>query len=267
MSEEIEIVYPSLFDFCFNHPLYEKIDFNTEGGKGALYDWYVFSGNSDGYCVNCQNSTVFSTIKSLLGRLAIAAGEFDNDRLFSMIFRCARDPSHNPIFYLRQIDSVVEKIGHYPSLADTAIGELNEYRKLLSIENSSEFYKALGLAAHGVGIGSFVYLRRVLERLVKNRESLAIESGDKQEAEFEGKRVAERIKLLSGYLPALLVENTAIYTVLSKGVHELSEQECLKFFPIIRDLMLLILEEDLENKRKEELQKAAESELKKIIGS
>ena len=63
----------------------------------------------------------------------------------------------------------LQKIGQFPSLADIAIDESKTYRTVLTPEDSSQFHKAIGLAAHGVGIGSFVYLRRIFERLVISR--------------------------------------------------------------------------------------------------
>jgi hypothetical protein len=51
---------------------------------------------------------------------------------------------------------VVQKIGQFPSLADIANDESKTYRSVLTKRDSSEFHKAIGLATHGVGIGSFV---------------------------------------------------------------------------------------------------------------
>jgi len=55
-------------------------------------------------------------------------------------------------------------------MADIAIDEMRQkYRLVLRGDNWAELYKAVGLAAHGEGIGSFVYLRRVFERLIRSR--------------------------------------------------------------------------------------------------
>jgi len=42
-----------------------------------------------------------------------------------------------------------------------------------------------------------------------------------------------------------------MYGVISKGVHDLSEQECLEYFPIIRNGIELILDEEIERLEKE----------------
>ena len=53
--------------------------------------------------------------------------------------------------------------------------------------------------------------------------------------------MAERIKMLQGYLPEMLTKNTTIYGILSKGIHELSEDECRKYFPVVKKCIYQIL--------------------------
>ena len=62
---------------------------------------------------------------------------------------------------------VLTKVGQYPSLADMQNFELRKYQKVLK-ENYRELTKAVGLFASGIGIGAFVYLRRVYEQLCEN---------------------------------------------------------------------------------------------------
>lgn len=57
------------------------------------------------------------------------------------------------------------KIGQFPSVADLVILEIVKYKSVLS-KQYREFSKAVGLFVHGIGIGSFVYLRRIIENLV-----------------------------------------------------------------------------------------------------
>ena len=44
----------------------------------------------------------------------------------------------------------------------------------------------------------------------------------------------DRIRTLKGFLPPFLVANWKIYSILSKGIHELSEVECKLCFPTVR---------------------------------
>jgi hypothetical protein len=139
-------------------------------------------------------------------------------------------------------------VGQFPSLADIANDESKIYRDVLK-DDSSEFHKAIGLAAHGVGIGSYVYMRRIFERLIKRRfdEFRAVEGWS--EEEFRTKRMDEKIQFLKDHLPPFLVEHARLYLIMSLGVHELNEQECLSYFDVIKHAIIIILEEDKEKKK------------------
>lgn len=148
---------------------------------------------------------------------------------------------------------VIQKVGQFPSLADIANDEANKFRSVLNKEDSSELHKAIGLAAHGVGIGSFVYMRRIFERLVYSRFHEAKDANQWNEEEFLRLRMNEKVHFLSGHLPSFLVENSRIYSILSVGIHELSEAQCLSYFEMLKQSIIIILEED--KARKEEKQR------------
>ena len=66
----------------------------------------------------------------------------------------------------------------------------------------------------------------------------------------------EKIYTLKDYLPSFIVKNRAVYGILSKGIHELSEDECLAYFGCMRSSIELILDERIEQvkkRKKEEL--------------
>lgn len=139
----------------------------------------------------------------------------------------------------------MQKIGQYPSLADLNTYDVRQYSAVLSREDFKEFTKAIGLAAHGVGVGSFVYLRRIFENLVDAAYQIAKSDNGWDDEAYRSGRMAERIQLLAGYLPEFLVENRSIYKILSQGVHELTEQECLAAFPVVKMGIELVLDEKL----------------------
>jgi hypothetical protein len=169
-----------------------------------------------------------------------------DDLLFSVELSCARDEAHIMccIFQLR--DNKLQKIGQTPSIADIHEREVEKYRKLLKDE-FKEFKRAIGLVSHGVGIGSFVYLRRIFENLVRKAHSSAKESDSWDEQKYlENKHMSEKIKLLKDFLPEFLVENAHLYGILSKGIHDLNEDECLEAFNAVRIGIELILDEKLQ---------------------
>jgi hypothetical protein len=81
---------------------------------------------------------------------------------------------------------MIEKMGQYPSLADLVTAEIRKYRKFLGADAHREFSRAIGLAAHGVGIGSFIYLRRILENLIEEAHQAAQHSKGWNESAYIG---------------------------------------------------------------------------------
>ena len=75
--------------------------------------------------------------------------------------------------------------------------------------------------------------------------------------------MAEKVTFLKGHLPSFLVKNSKIYSILSVGLHELTEEECLAFFSVLRQSTVVILEED--KIKREELDRQKELE-KAIVG-
>lgn len=163
----------------------------------------------------------------------------DTTRLMNFEFVCSMDEKHHLDFTVLANDSSFMKIGQYPSIADMTFPELDDYKHVISKQDRRELGTATGLFANGVGAGSYVYLRRILERLVYQAKKNA---GDKIDNDvFENARVADRIKMLKGYVPDILIQNTTIYGILSKGIHELSEEDCLKYFPVVKECIFQIL--------------------------
>ncbi len=160
----------------------------------------------------------------------------------------------------------IVKTGQYPSIADFHISKIKQYNSILQKNQQKEFTKAIGLAANGVGVGSFVYLRRVFECLIfdcfnKNKTNLEI-----TEEEFKKLRMNEKIEKLSRYLPDFLVANKNIYSILSKGIHELDEEECLKYFDILKGSIEIILDAILEEHNKAQKEKNIKEKLALIQG-
>jgi len=189
------------------------------------------------------------------------------DKTFTLEFYCTHNHNHR-IFYTFNIQNkILQKIGQFPSVADSMEVELKVYKKALekelSKEKSQEFSKAVGLYSHGVGIGSFVYLRRIFESFIYQAKDEAILNGGITIEEFNSCRMVEKIELLSDILPDIIVENKVLYGVVSKGIHELSEEECREYFNIIKNGIELILDEKIAKRKAEEKREKFTRELSK----
>lgn len=188
-------------------------------------------------------------------------------RLMVFKFECSKDEAHRLDYVVLADQSSIMKIGQYPSVADMDFPELKKYQKILSKDDMKEIRRAIGLYAQGIGVGSYVYLRRIVERLIYKAQDKAIKDGAATQEEIENKRVVDRIKELKDYLPDVFVNNATIYGIISKGIHELSEEECLQYFPVLKECIFIILEKWEEERMKEEAGKRLTASISKITSN
>lgn len=181
-----------------------------------------------------------------------------------MVFQyvCSMNEEHHLDYIVLVDNKSMRKIGQYPSVADLTFPELDVYDKVLAEEDRREFGRAIGLYASGIGAGSYVYLRRIFERLLMQAKAKAGAAVDTDE--FNRAHVDVKISMLSAYLPSALTSNPTLYGILSKGIHELSEKECIAYFPVVKECIYMILNEWEDMRRKEEQQKAMSAALSKI---
>jgi hypothetical protein len=253
--------WTSVADFLFGTPLYEKValsDKRTELRQLFVADVVRF----DAHCPYCgQTSTFNRTDGQFYDSIVDDYIRKKKGGYRNVTVTCARRDDHWIHFWMLIDDEAIQKVGQFPSFADIANDESKRYRKFLSRDDGSEIHKAIGLAAHGVGIGAFVYLRRIFERLVNSRFVEFREVEGWKYDDFLGLRMDEKIDFLKGHLPPFMVRNSKLYSILSLGIHQLSEQECLAAFDFIKQSIFFILDEDI--KKKEEL--AAKAALEKAI--
>jgi hypothetical protein len=237
---------PSPEEFFLAVPLYQPFKFDVDEHAGAARKIKYFDDTMDSYCPWCEKDSVFQNTK---GHVSYENRDATKNQVYGVSLKCSRNKDHE-LFYLIRIDeAVILKIGQFPSIADLQLQDLKKYAKVLGKDRYREFTKAVGLSAHGIGIGSFVYLRRIFESLiVKAHETAAGDSGF-DEASYQRGRMADRIAMLRGHIPDFLADHPKLYSILSKGIHELSEEECLKHFPVVKVGIELILNNKLEEIR------------------
>lgn len=165
----------------------------------------------------------------------------EDTRVMVFKFICAMDNTHRLDYIVLTSENKMKKIGQYPSVADLTFPELKEYRKILSEEDERELKRAIGLFASGIGVGSFVYLRRIFERIIGIASQKAFDDKKVDQETFNRAKIEEKIKMLSDYLPKFLIDNHVFYGIVSKGIHELSEEECINYFPVMKDCIIMIL--------------------------
>jgi hypothetical protein len=253
---------PSAGEFFLKFPLYEFFKVN-EGNREEIQQIQYYKGPLDAHCIGCKQSSIFERDASYTSYLD--AEEAIRSRQFVVDFRCSRNSNHKMHFSVLVANRHIGKIGQFPSLADLHTTEIGKYRKVLGEERYREFARAVGLAAHGVGVGSFIYLRRIFESLVSEAFSSVPENEIDEKLYVRG-RMDEKILLLRTHLPAFLVENRALYGILSKGVHSLTEEECLRHFETVRIGIEMILDEKIEEQERRSKLDRAKSALADLRG-
>lgn len=261
-------------EFVFNTPLYDPVSESVDEILDSLIQHASISVQDysfEGYNPTYETETTYRVSESLETRNNLRMFHdiydhfFDHDDVWYVTLKCSRYQNQlYIILFLNASDHSIMKVGQYPSVADMHIGKIKQYKSVLSKEDLKEFTRAIGLAANGVGIGSFVYLRRIFEKLIYESAKEAIKDCSIKEEEFTKLRMDEKISAIQDYVPETLVELKSVYGILSKGIHELAEQECLAYFATMRIGIELILDEKLEKKRRIEKKRLAVSAISEI---
>ena len=70
--------------------------------------------------------------------------------------------------------------------------------------------------------------------------------------------------MLANYLPQCMQDNPIAYGILSKGLHELSEEDCAQAFDLLYELIKNILEEKERKRVKKLREKELSTALQKV---
>lgn len=276
MKEDKE-KFPSAIEFYKNIPLYKSYRFDDSNYEDII-DIQFYMGPIDLFCKECNQKSIFKLevpkevgygklaridISKMKGDMLTHKENVFRDRTVYKELFCSRDILHSVKFYIEIFDNAIMKIGQYPSYADLHDEDYEKYRKVLA-DKYIEYKKAIGLYSHGIGIGSYVYLRRIFEELIiktyeAHKDCLTVSRED-----YLSQRMDDKIAILKNYLPKNLIENKKIYSILSKGIHSLSENECLEYFNIIKIGIEIILDEKIEMIEKQKKEELVRKEINKI---
>lgn len=245
-SKEDSEKLPSIEQLCISTPLYDELKTQNKMLLSSLKSRVQF----DAYCIYCQKDSTFKSIQNSSGRPVDPNWMLKAGNISIEVF-CQRNGHHEYRFLFNYDGEKLLKYGQRPSLEDIAGADIRKYEKMLKKGYFGELKRATGLASHGIGIGAFVYLRRIFEMLISDHYEKMVDEGSPVLG-FETMRMDEKIGALANVLPAALVQNKATYSILSKGIHELDEIACRKYFPVVRQAIIVILEQDLQRRQRED---------------
>jgi hypothetical protein len=202
--------------------------------------------------------------------------------------RCARHSGHRVEFIIRVTDNEVspaipgqrgvpispqparysytfEKIGQSPQHAELAAGRLKAISKIAAKIDVLELRRAVGLRGYDVSIGAFVYLRRVFERIIDRAWKSASDAGEVLPDPMS-LRMGEKVKALSDHLPEIVVSNANVYGILSLGLHELTEEDCARAYPVVEESIIAMLEDAHAHVQKKKRDKLLAANIAKLSG-
>ncbi len=263
-EEHIENKKISKHDFYFELSLYKEI-------KLSEFEEDILKWEVDGYSSINHIDTTYEISTNPNSRISIqrdyviSNSVIEYEWFIKITLKCKRKENDYLYFFIFVTKDIVVKIWQFPSLADIQYsGIWKKYDKILPKWDLKNFKKAIWLNTHWSWAWFFVYLRRIFEDLIfntykENKSTLASIS----EKDFLEKKMMEKVEFLKDFLPSQLVEMKSIYWIMSIWVHELSEEDCLKYFLPIKLSIELILNQKIEIQKK----KDRDEEVKKTISS
>ena len=265
--------YPVL-DWLLKLPLYEKVDIGNYNQKVAE-SILLFEQTFDAYCPFCRLDSTFKIhvpeevtkkYKQYSALMPLSSsGEVSKNfsiwdtRSIQKTAQCTRN-SHELRYYFTIEDTYLIKVGQYPPLSDQALAEVKDFSHVLSRSLLGELNTALGLATLGIGVGSYIYLRRVFESLVKEAQQTASLTEGWNGVKYHQLNMREKIQALAPHLPEFVVQNPEMYGLFEKPLHELTEDQCLANLDALKNGIFAIAEDRQASlsraKRMSEAQKA-----------
>lgn len=263
-------------EYIEKSPLYTRIAFS---GQLYFYDsFYNSLKQIEVFCPNCKRERFFDRINYLQEYDFNTSFQYGNilSLEFSCVEHCCNCIKRYYVFVERTDEQVIfTKCGEYPSLSprvDEAI--LNVFP-----DDEDLLNKAVKCLKRGYGVGAFAYLRQVLEShidlLISEIEKTAQEQEDTETLEKLAKlrgngQMSKNIDLAKNALPVYLRVKGfnplgLLYRTLSEGIHNQSDEECLKKANDIYNALTFILStlanfSDAQNRYKDSLKSLSRKE-------
>lgn len=262
-------------DLITKKPLYTEIDI-TNMSKTEILDIIFYKKPIDCFCPYCNNSSTFIKVldrEQGMKEKAMAENPsspdieeklFNESETFQINFSCSRNNAHILNVIYKVENNTITKIGQSPSLFDIQKNDLKKYRKVL-VNNYSDLSKAVLFYTSNFGVAAFTHIRRILENFfIKNAYKIKKAQPDWDDKKYKECRFKEKLKILENLLPKTLVNNPSLYSIVSKGIHELEEEECLLYFEAVKECIFLSLDDIIKEKNEQKSQNKIKSELSKI---
>ena len=191
---------------------------------------------------------------------------YDKDKLLNnkihyveYYLTCTNSDKHNYLLMItveiRNGKFIVRKIGQNPSMLTVKGFDFDKYKDILEKLNAYDDYKKADLCnADHFHVGGYAYLRRIFEKMINFYLDGKVLKDNHMSTKIE--EVKEKFD------PRIRELLKNMYGILSKGVHELEEEESKQYYSYLKtiiDMQLEFMSTETEKEKQTE-------ELKKEIG-
>ena len=165
-------------------------------------------------------------------------------------------------YHLHQGKMIVCKIGQYPTTRQLKDALSNQYEKILKKYDSFDDYRMHEQSSErNLLAGSCTYLRRVFEKMVSKMMS---NDSITEEDKLTAKHFDEKIKLVKSQFDADIQEILSeSYDLLSKGIHELNNDEIEPFHDLLSEVINVQLESETEKYMRDQKMKELRKGIRK----
>ena len=269
---------PEISDFLKSAPLYKK--HKTKTYIDTPYDFHLYGVTI--YCshektpqtheLNISPDSALEYYEKLRGDMPAedCVNQNDGKLFFVQHYRgiCKSCKKHSIDFLLevqsdksifeKDVELTLRKIGQDPPIEITPPKEFTNYLDKPDLDN---YKKAMMNLSHNFGIGSYAYLRRIVEneilKLLKDVSELKTEHSAKlqellkkhSEEHSISRLIDESYKFLPESLKSL-GENPfkLLYSELSIGIHKLADDECLNRAQGLNSILKFVIKRIYEEK-------------------
>ena len=254
-------------------PLYKKVEYEF---RGVAHKGYLRSALADlefdAFCIHCGKESYFKRDTSndppsgggARGAKLTHPINAVSEDIITFKFCCARSSKHVYSYIFKLDSESIEKVGQSPSLAKILKPTLERFKGVLTTRIYNDLQLANELWSHGIGAGSLVYLRRVLENLIVDASSEMKNCGEDPPEGFEKLRIPEKINAVKSHLPCDVWKVRSSYSVLSKGIHSLSERKCREIYPTMLGSIQHILNMKIDERNKKKTEDDTSRALQKV---
>lgn len=237
--------------FLEEYPLYRKFSIKInptvdEIGKTSIHM----------YCSTCKSEQTYKMINDYwLGYKYSNTPSKGTVVIAKYICLACENNIRYFLIYISSDLSNIMKVGQYPPWEISVDKKMSDMLK----EHIDNYKKGLTCESQGYGIGAYAYYRRIVENIIDTlldsiQNLLSNEEKEKYSLALEETKntivAVEKISLVKDLLPQSLRPNgmnplNTLHSILSEGIHEKSEDECLELAGNIRNILTYLVDQTI----------------------